>query len=424
MGGADTRRTVRQVALAQVALGFTINSLGACLVLLARDLDTPAGELAWLSSSFGAGLLVVGAAGRWALRRGPQPALLGAALVAAAGAALLATAPTAPTAAAGALLLGLGAAGLVLVTPALLSGPDAAARLTRANAAASVSALLGPLAIGTLDALSGPGRPGGFGGFGGSGGFGGLAVNGRLALLLAVPPLLFLAADAWRRGRPPRDAPGPRRDTTAGGGPSTRGSGGEPAGRPGGGAGGAESFAPGRGRAVKAWAVIVVAVSMEFCFTIWGTARLQVTGLAPGTAAAAATAFLVGMAAGRLVAPRLLARDLPVVPLGCGLTAAGTLAVSLTDAPLPVAAGLVVAGLGIAPFYPVTLARLVQVPGLTVARSSAYGALASGTAILAAPAVLAALGAALDLRAAYLVTVLPLAAVLAAATLPAARARR
>ncbi|MET7463121.1 hypothetical protein [Nonomuraea sp. NPDC005501] len=175
---------------------------------------------------------------------------------------------------------------------------------------------------------------------------------------------------------------------------------------------------------MKAWAVIVVAVSMEFCFTIWGTARLQVTGLAPGTAAAAATAFLVGMAAGRLVAPRLLARDLPVVPLGCGLTAAGTLAVSLTDAPLPVAAGLVVAGLGIAPFYPVTLARLVQVPGLTVARSSAYGALASGTAILAAPAVLAALGAALDLRAAYLVTVLPLAAVLAVATLPAARARR
>ncbi|MEV0201775.1 hypothetical protein [Nonomuraea sp. NPDC050691] len=120
---------VRRVAFAQVALGFTVNSLGACLVLLARDLGTPAGELAWLSSSFGAGLLVVGAAGRWALGYGPRRAMLGSALVAAAGAALLATAPVAPPAAAGALLLGLGAAGLVLVTPALLRGPDAAARL-------------------------------------------------------------------------------------------------------------------------------------------------------------------------------------------------------------------------------------------------------------------------------------------------------
>ncbi|MFC4062008.1 hypothetical protein ACFOWE_27215, partial [Planomonospora corallina] len=175
-------------------------------------------------------------------------------------------------------------------------------------------------------------------------------------------------------------------------------------------------------RAAGAWAAIVVGVSMEFCFTIWGTARLQGTGLAAGTAAAAATAFLVGMAAGRLLAPRLIGRGIPIVPLGCGLATAGTLAVALTDAPVPVAAGLVVAGLGIAPFYPVTLARLVQVPGLTAARSAAYGALASGTAILAAPALLAVLGNVLDLRTAFLVTVPPLALALAAATTPALRA--
>jgi hypothetical protein len=41
------------------------------------------------------------------------------------------------------------------------------------------------------------------------------------------------------------------------------------------------------------------------------------------------------------------------------------------------------------------------------------GALASGTAVLVAPVVPAALGAALDLRAAYLLAVLPLAAALA-----------
>jgi MFS family permease len=410
----EQRRIVRQVGFAQAALGFTVNSLGACLVLLARDLGTHPGELAWLSSSFGAGLLVVGAAGRLVLRPGPRPALLAAALVAAAGAALLAVAPTAPSAAAGALLLGLGAAGLVLVTPALLHGPDAAARLARANAAASVSALLGPPAIGALDAAG---------------------ANGRLALLLVVPPLLFLAADARPR-RPAAPGHSPAEEghrgnhgSPAGGG---RGDHGTPAGE--GGTGkhdsplgegdGGRRGSPVTWRAAGAWAAIVVGVSMEFCFTIWATARLQDAGLAAGAAAAAASAFLVGMAAGRLAAPRLIGRGVPVVPLGCGLTAAGTLVVALTGTAVPVVTGLAVAGLGIAPFYPVLLARLVQVPGLMAARSAAYGALASGTAILAAPAALATLGTALDLRTAFLVTVLPLAAVLAVATVPGLRVLR
>ncbi|WP_203988555.1 hypothetical protein [Sphaerisporangium rufum] len=353
----------RQVVLAQAALGFTVNSLGACLVLLARDLGTAPEELLWLSSSFGAGLLVVGLAGTVALRAGPQPALRAAALVTAAGAAVLATGATAAVAAAGALLLGLGAAGLVLVTPALLRGADAAAGLARANGAASVSALLGPVAIGGLAAAG---------------------VSGRLALLATVPPLLLLAAGA--RG----GTPAPRDDGAA---------------------------RPRAWRVAGRWTAIVVAVSIEFCFTIWATARLLDAGLAAGAAAAAAAAFLAGMAAGRLGAPRLIGRGVPVVPLGCAVVVAGTVAVAVTTTPPPVIAGLVVAGLGVAPLYPVTLARLVQTPGLPPARSAAYGTLASGTAILAAPAALGALGAALDLRTAYLVAVLPLAAVLAAATM-------
>lgn len=437
------RRVVRQVGLAQAALGFTVNSLGACLVLLAADLDSAPEELAWLSSSFGVGLLVAGVTGRWALRPGPRPALLGSALVAAAGTILLAIGASAVMAAAGALLLGLGAAGFVLVTPALLSGPDAAAGLARANAAASVSALFGPLAIGALAATG---------------------LSGRLALLIAVPPLLFLAADT--RPRRSAAATGPDADSvsvpdavsvsatatvsssdaisaadavsvadavsfsdavsssdvvsvSSSGSGSGRGTGDGPLGsveraRP-----QVEvARAPSVWRAAGVWATIVVAVSIEFCFTIWSTTRLQATGLPAGAAAAAATTFLVGMAAGRLAAPHLIARRVPVILVGCGLAAAGTVVVALFDAPVPVTLGLALAGLGVAPFYPVTLARFVQVPGLPTARAAAYGALASGTAILAAPATLAALGAALDLRTAYLVAVLPLALVLAAATLP------
>ncbi|MEU4550044.1 MFS transporter [Nonomuraea dietziae] len=399
------RRVVRQVGLAQAALGFTVNSLGACLVLLAADLDSAPEELAWLSSSFGVGLLVAGVTGRWALRPGPRPALLGSALVAAAGTILLAIGTSAVMAAAGALLLGLGAAGFVLVTPALLSGPDAAAGLVRANAAASISALFGPLAIGAVAAVG---------------------LSGRLALLIAVPPLLFLAADT----RPRRSAATATVSVSGSGSISGSGTGDASLGSvevPGpvehGEAAGARPHvevarAPSVWRAAGAWAAIVVAVSIEFCFTIWSTTRLQATGLPAGAAAAAATTFLVGMAAGRLAAPRLIARRVPVVPVGCGLAAAGTVVVALFDAPVPVTLGLALAGLGVAPFYPVTLARLVQVPGLPTARSAAYGALGSGTAILAAPATLAALGAALDLRTAYLVAVLPLALVLAAATLP------
>jgi MFS family permease len=112
----------------------------------------------------------------------------------------------------------------------------------------------------------------------------------------------------------------------------------------------------------------------------------------------------------------LIGRGFPVVPVGCAVVVAGTLVVAVPNAPVPVVVGLAVAGLGTAAFYPVTLARLVQVPGMSVARGPAFGALASGTAILVAPVVLAALGAALDLRAAYLLAVLPLAVALATTT--------
>lgn len=361
MTGPD--RVVLRVAPGPAAVGFTINSLGACLVLLARDLDQPPEQLVWLSSSFGVGLLLMGAVGPLVLRRGPRPVLRGASLVAAAGAALLATGPTAVLAAAGALLLGTGAAGLVMVTPALLRGPAVGARLSKVNAVSSVCGVLGPLSVGLLDSRLG---------------------SGRLALLLAVPPLLALAAWARRAAGPPLAPAAPASR------PATR-------------------------RVAVARTAVVLGVSIEFCFTIWAAARLQDAGLGAGPAAAAAVAFLLGMAVGRFGAPWLIGRGVPVVPIGCAVVAAGTLVVAVPEAPVPVVAGLAVAGLGAAAFYPVTLGRLVQVPGMSVARGPAFGALASGTAVLVAPVVLAVLGAALDLRAAYLLAVLPLAAALAAA---------
>ena len=163
------------------------------------------------------------------------------------------------------------------------------------------------------------------------------------------------------------------------------------------------------------WLRVVLAVGVEFCFVVWAVARLLATGLPMATAALLGSAFPIGMAVGRAIGPIHWRGWSPVIPAGL-LAVVGTLLVSLFDTPAAVTIGLVVAGFGVAPLYPVTLAALVATPGLNPTRLSALGALASGTAILLTPAALAALARVADLRTAYLIT-LPLIAALIALTL-------
>ena len=97
---------------------------------------------------------------------------------------------------------------------------------------------------------------------------------------------------------------------------------------------------------------------------VWAVARLVATGLPTATAALLGSAFPIGMAIGRTIGPIHWRGWSPVVPAGL-FAAAGTLLVSLFDTPAAVAVGLAVAGLGVAPLYPVTLAALVATPGLS-----------------------------------------------------------
>ncbi|PZS26161.1 MAG: MFS transporter [Pseudonocardiales bacterium] len=353
-----------QVGIAQSALGYVLTSLGAVLVLLARDLDLPAARLAWLSSAFGVGLLVTAAAGPRMLKAGPRPALRAGALGAATGTCLLAAAPSLPYAVAGGLLFGLGGAALVLVTPALVSGPGVAARLTRVTAASSSAAVLGPLAMGGLDAL-GP--------------------SGRLALFACVPPLLLLVAGLTPPGYTgPAELPKPRY-------------------------GGASEPCPQPVAALQVgyrWSRVVLAVGVEFCFVVWAAARLQDTGVAAATATILGSSFPLGMALGRLAGHRLVDR-IPAVPVGSVLTGTATLVIVASATPARVAAGLLLAGIGIATLYPATLADLLGAAALPVPQAASLGALASGAAILTAPALLAGVATVLDLRVAFLIT-LPL----------------
>jgi MFS family permease len=395
-GRADEVR----IGIALSAMGFVLAGLGACVAILARDLDEPTGRLALLSSGFAVGLLIVAVVGPPMLRRWAMSTVLAlGSVLCAIGAVLIAVAPAYVVAIAGGLFVGLGGALLVLVAPLMLNGPTAASRLSRVNAVASGTGILAPLAIGTLD---------------------GLGPSGRLAMIAAAPPLILLAVLTRRRTTPPAD-PTPQASAS-------------PA-----------DYAPrqpsdsvqeqevvavlidsapavGLGRKWRrvgrrvvmdvgvGWLRVVLAVSVEFCFVVWAVARLIATGLPTPTAALLGSAFPIGMAVGRAIGPIQVRSWSPIYPSSL-LAACGTLLVSLFDVPAVVALGLVVAGLGVAPLYPVTLASLVATPGLSSARLAAVGALASGTAILIAPAILAVLARVLDLRTAYLIT-LPLLAVL------------
>jgi MFS family permease len=383
---AGARGDEIRIGIALSAMGFVLAGLGACVAILARDLDEPPSRLALLSSGFAVGLLLVAVIGPRMLRRWQMPTVLAlGSVVCALGAVLIAVAPAYAVVIAGGLLVGLGGALLVLVAPLMLNGPTAAARLSRVNAVASATGILAPLAIGTLD---------------------GLGPSGRLAMLAAAPPLLLLAA--LMRHRPTRATTPPpeAEDERPAAVPVLIDS--------------APAVGLGRkwrrvGRRVAVdvgvgWLRVVLAVSVEFCFVVWAVARLVATGVPTATAALLGSAFPIGMAVGRAIGPIRWRGWSPVFPSGA-LAACGTLVVSLFDAPALVALGLVVAGLGVAPLYPVTLASLVATPGISSARLAAVGAMASGTAILVAPALLAVLARVVDLRTAYLVT-LPLIAVL------------
>lgn len=350
------------VGLAQGALGFLLAGLGPYLLLLAAELHQPSHRLAWLSSSFGAGLITVALISLVLPPPRPNAILrLGAAAVAF-GAAVEAAVPSPFGAALGSLLVGLGGASIVVATAALIHGPGAAARFTRVTAISSLAGITAPLLVA---AVAKTGLP------------------GRLALLAPLPMLLVLLIRRPRtvsvRPTPTDPQIQPPIDIR----PSTRG-------------------------VVTGALRIVLAVSAEFCFVIWGAARLRDTGASSATAVALSTAFPIGMALGRLAATRLAAPE-HLARIACLAALVGTGVVAAFQNPWLVAAGLGTAGVGIAILYPVNLARLTAVPGLATQRSASLSTLASGIAVLTAPAVLAVAGSVTNLRTGFLIPALLLA---------------
>lgn len=258
----------------------------------------------------------------------------------------------------GALLAGTGGStALNATSPALADhhGPAGAAAISEANAGAALVGVLAPLALGASVAAGLGWRPAV-----------GVAAALGVAAFLAVrrlPP-----DPALDRPEPAHHRPGPPAPPVE---------------------------TPRLG--LRFWSlvgVLALGVGVEFSTTFWAGDLLQVRlGAAPGTAAAAVTGFVAGMAVGRLLAGRLALRFSPARLLLAGLVIAGAGWLVLWTAPAVPAAvvGLVVAGGGVALLFPLSVSLVMAASGGRPDLGSAAGSVGAGVAIGSAPFALGAL---------------------------------
>lgn len=433
--GPATGRTAETLGLyaAFGCLGYLLTGLGAILPQLREERGLPRAEAALYPSAFALGLVIVGLVGHRLAARLGRYAIPAALIALVGGAALLAASGERLGTASGALVLGLGGAGLVQLVPAALRAAqhgDGTIQIGEANAVSSAASVLSPILIGAALAHGLGWRPA----------FAAPPLLAAAILLLLTrpprPPINAPTEPAPAHATPaptdppstkppnagPADHESPGNEPTAGTATEVRptrlgATGIEPSGASSDRGSFDEESAAGAaaGRRVSClgvvgfwgrWVDLVLAVGVEFCMVFWAADFLgSVKGLGTGSAATLSAGFVLGMAAGRAAAGPVVRRGgrpdrLLVLAAAVGL---GGFAV-LWAAPAPVAvAGLVVTGLGVALLYPVILGQALAARPTEPARAAARCALASGVAIGVAPLVLGALADLTTLRAAALV---------------------
>jgi fucose permease len=154
------------------------------------------------------------------------------------------------------------------------------------------------------------------------------------------------------------------------------------------------------------WISLFAGIALEQTTLLWAPEFLEkVQGLSRPTAVTMASAFSIGMLAGRFAATPLLRRvSAPALLLAAVLlTVPGFLLYWAAPIPALSVAGLLILALGIAPLYPLTLGVAIGSAGRLAQTASARASLASGTAILSVPVLLGTLADAVGLWAACLV---------------------
>jgi fucose permease len=366
----DTETLLTYAALS--TFGYLLNGLGPVLPFLQADMRVGRSEVAWYPVMFSVAMVVIGLTGERIVRLTGRRRSFWLALGALSGGSLLFVATSSQVSSGvGAAVMGLGGAMIVLLVPAMLSarhGHLAAGAIVEANGLSSGSAILAPLLI-AASVAAGVGWRAGF---------------------VVLPFVVVLAIAAAGARLPIGEAPAAPPEHTV----MTR-----------------TAFEPSFRRR---WLDLVLVVSVEFCFVLWSTDyMITVVGLDHVAGPVIASMFLVGMAVGRVGGGQFsgrLARPRPVFFAALAVAAAGFALFWTFHVAVVAGLGLLVAGLGVALLYPISLSRALRAWPEAPDRASARCALGSGLAIGTAPFVLAFLADHVGLQIAYLVVPALLAA--------------
>jgi fucose permease len=344
------KRTLATYALYSTlgCLGYFLTGLGVILPQLRTELHVSRAEVALYPSAFALGLVIVGLAGDRASGKFLRSGSITTALLAlGVGAGLLGSGLSRYVTGGGALLLGLGGAGLFYLIPLALRGrhqDHTAVALSEGHGFSSAASTIVPLVI-AATIVTGVGWQ-----------------IGYIAL-----PVLVIAVILTTAG--PRGLLKIHFADTAN-----------------------EQDIPGRGRSspgfFKYWLRVVLVVIPEFCMVFWSTDFLKTDrGMTSGAAAATATVLVLGMATGRGLAGHAIRRfrSARLLLISSATTAVIGFALAWSiDNQVTTTLGLLVTGLGLALLYPVSLAQAIDACPGNQDWASARCALASGLAILTA----------------------------------------
>lgn len=147
--------------------------------------------------------------------------------------------------------------------------------------------------------------------------------------------------------------------------------------------------------------VLTMCITVEFCFAYFAATYLHdELGMSTAGAAAGAAAWGIGMTIGRFAvsvrpAPRSIVPSVVLIGIGFVLLWG-------VGEPVAAIAGIGVAGLGAAPLYPTRITALLARFPASPDQGATRGGIASGIALVGAPALMAGLRALTDVRTAYL----------------------
>lgn len=147
--------------------------------------------------------------------------------------------------------------------------------------------------------------------------------------------------------------------------------------------------------------VLSMCITVEFCFAYFAATYLHdEIGLSTAGAAAGAAAWGIGMTVGRFVvsvrpAPRSILPSVALIGIGFALLWG-------VGEPAAAIAGIGLAGLGAAPLYPTRVTALMARFPASPDQGATRGGVASGIALVGAPALMAGLRELTDVRTAYL----------------------